>query len=177
MRLRFSWIAVIVAFVLSACAGPQYSRREYAVNKTARSFEYDMKDVWGALEKVVEKKKVLERDPKQVTPSEWSGLRERALELDWAYSQSRDKYKTYTVNSIPKQQPLQVRVKHSFLVKRALGGAEVEVRTLEEVEELDDYGVSTGYAAVGEIDSSRPAELLEQIGQALLSASARPLGQ
>ncbi len=172
------WVIALLSFFgATSCAGPQYSKKEYAAQRTVRTFEYEMKDVWTALEKVVEKKKVIERDPNKVAPSEWSSLRERTLELDWSYSQSRDKYKTYQVNSIPKQQPLQVRVKHSFLVKKAFGGAEVEVTTQEEIEDLDDYGVSKGYFATPDSDTSRSAELLDQIAQALLSASARPLGQ
>jgi len=179
IRLLFSFSSLGILMVMTGagCSGAQYSKKQYADQRASRTFEYEMKDVWTALEKVVEKKKVLERDPTKVTPSEWNQLRERTLELDWAYSQSRDKYKSYTVNSIPKQQPLQVRVKHLFVVKKAFGGAEVQIETREELEQLDDYGVSTGYLAVSEVDSSRAAELLDQIAQALLAASARPLGQ
>ena len=174
----FLIFAVGFTALQSGCAhSPEFSKKAYAENRASRQFEYEMQDVWKALEKVVEKKKVLERDPNKVDAGDWSQLRERTLELDWAYSQSRDKYKSYTVNSIPKQQPLGVRVKHSFIVKKAFGGAEVEIQTQEEIEDLDEYGVSKGYFPTAQVDSSRSAELLDQIANALLSASARPLGQ
>jgi hypothetical protein len=175
---RILVVTLAVSLLQTGCAHhPEFSKKAYAENRSARLFEYEMQDVWKALEKVVEKKKVLERDPNKVDAGDWSQLRERALELDWSYSQSRDKYKSYVVNSVPRQQPLGVRVKHIFTVKKALGGAEVEVRTQEEIEDLDEYGVSKGYFSTSQVDSSRSAELLDQIANALLSASARPLGQ
>jgi hypothetical protein len=42
---------------------------------------------------------------------------------------------------------------------------------------LDEYGVSKGYFPTDQVDSSRAAEILDQIANALLAASARPLGQ
>jgi|GEM_PF-704447 len=171
-------VAVLFSGLVGGCShSPQFSKKAYAENRTSRQFEYEMQDVWKALEKVVEKKKVLERDPNKVDAGDWGQLRERSMELDWSYGQSRDKYKSYVVNSIPKQQPLGVRVKYSLVVKKAFGGATVDVVTQEEIEDLDEYGVSKGYFPTDQVDSSRAAEILDQIANALLAASARPLGQ
>jgi hypothetical protein len=171
-------VAVLFTGLMSGCShSPQFSKKAYAENRTSRQFEYEMQDVWKAIEKVVEKKKVLERDPNKVDAGDWGQLRERSMELDWSYGQSRDKYKSYVVNSIPKQQPLGVRVKYSLVVKKTFGGATVEVVTQEEIEDLDEYGVSKGYFPTDQVDSSRAAEILDQIANALLAASARPLGQ
>jgi hypothetical protein len=156
---------------LSCSSSPAVKKVAYAELKSEKTFEHEFPAVWKAIEKTFDKYKVVERDPEEVEALEWKDLRERSLETDWIYGQSRDKYIEYKVNGLPKRKNLQTRVKFELEAKRTLGGTHVRVSIEEEIERLKLDGSSAGWDSVEQIDSSRTNEIIEKIGVAILSAA------
>jgi len=160
-----------VSGALVACSSsPQIKQDKYAKLSDHRTFEYGMPYVWGGIENVFKGYAIKERDPDDVTEKELESLKERKLETDWSYTQSRDKYYEYKVNGSPRRKNLQMRIRYEIVAKAVLGGVDVSVKTTEELEKLKKDGTSDGYSKVSEVDSSRPAEILEKINLAILSA-------
>jgi len=159
-----------IGLVGCATSAP-YKTQEYAAQRTDRVFEHEMKVVYKAIEKAFEKQKFKSRSPKKVTPTELSQLKEATWETDWVYSQSRDKYVEYEVNSVPKRKPLQVRLKQKVTAKASIAGVQVFVETEEELERIKADGSPNGYEEV-EPDTSRAAEVLDRIQLSILSLGA-----
>jgi hypothetical protein len=165
-------LSLALASISAGCATSlPYKTQQYAAHKTDRVFEQEMKVVYKAIEKAFEKQKFVSKNPKKVTPSELSQLTEATWETDWIYSQSRDKYVEYEVNSVPKRKPLQVRLKQKITAKHSIAGIQVFVETEEELERLKSDGTPNGYVEV-EPDSSRAAEVLDRIQLSILSLGA-----
>jgi hypothetical protein len=157
---------------LSGCAsGPDVKTQAFAELKNERVFESEFPAVWKAIEATMKNHKIVERDPEEVTPLEMKKLKERELTTDWIYTQSRDKYIEYKVNSLPKKKYLQTRMRYQVEAESVMGGTFVKVLIDEEIERLKKDGTPDGYESVSKADSSRAHELLEKIRYALLSAA------
>jgi len=160
---------LLTAGLFGGCASSlPYKTQEYAAQRSERTFEYEMPVVYRAIEKALEKQNVQKRSPKKVTNSELNQLSEAEWVTDWIYSQSRDKYVEYTIDSIPRRKPLQVRLKQTIVARRNIAGVQISVRTEEELERINANGSPNGYEEVTP-DSSRAAELLDRIQLAILS--------
>lgn len=165
-------LAVLTVLAASACSSaPPVKEQAYAKLGDTRTFEYDFPTTWRAIEAALSNFKVTSRDPEDVTPLDLKKLTRRKLDTDWLYGQSRDKYIEFKVNDLPRKQYLQTRVRYTVIASSVLGGTEVHVKTNEEIERLKPDGTSAGYEAEKDIDTSRPAEILDRISQALLSAA------
>lgn len=159
------------ALSLSACSSARPVKTQaYASLSNQKTFEYEFPVVWKAIEAVVRGFKVVDRDPAEVDPNEMRKLTRRKLETDWLYTQSRDKYVEYKINGSFRKQYLQTRLKYVVTAQSRIGGTDVEVKTEEEVEKLKDDGTPAGYDSM-QPDSSRANELLEKIGNSILSAA------
>lgn len=169
-----SLMFVSFAFLLlaSACSstGPQVKQQAFAEYRSSRVYENEFPIVWKAIEESLRNFKVTERDPKEVDEVEMKRILKRTLETDWVYSQSRDKYVEYSVNNTPRKRYLQIRVRFQLLAQRYMGGTEVKVRALEEIEKVDELGNSKGYDSVENVDTSRINDLLEKIQLSILSS-------
>jgi hypothetical protein len=174
-RAVFVVSAILLAggmLVATGCSsGPEVKAQAYAKLKDTRTFEYDFPTVWKGIEATFRNYKVTDRDPDEVSVNEMRKLTRRKLQTDWIYAESRDKYVEYKINDSPRKKYLQTRVKYTVYSNSVMGGTEVRVRTEEEIERLKDDGTPAGYDAVKEQDTSRPNEILDKIGQALLSAA------
>lgn len=170
--LQLVFLAVIASSSISACSSrPPVKKQKYANLKDTRSFEYELPLVWKGIEAALRENRIVERDPKEVDTLEWNKLKERSLETDWIYSQSRDKYQEYQINGSPRKKYLQLRYKYEIEAKRIMGGTEVKVDMKEEIEQLNLDGTSAGYDSADEPDSSRPAEFLDRVNNSILSAA------
>lgn len=165
-------IVLAAAFLAgSGCASsPQVKTQAYAGLKNTRTFEHEFPVVWKGIESALKNYRITERDPTEVDTLEMAKLKERNLETDWVYSQSRDKYQEYQVNGSPRKKYLQARYKYKVQAKRVMGGTEVVVKTEEEIEKLKSDGASDGFSGV-DADSSRANEILEKINNAILAAA------
>jgi hypothetical protein len=156
--------------LVGCSSGPEIKQDKYAKLSDRRTFEYGMPAVWGGIENVFKGHAIKERDPDDVSEKELETLKERELETDWSYTQSRDKYYEYKVNGSPRRKNLQMRIRYEVTAKAVLGGVDVAVKTTEELEKLKPDGTPDGYSKVSNVDSSRPAEILEKINLAILAA-------
>ena len=167
--IQFTIASLLATGLISGCASSlPYKTQEYAAQRSERTFEYEMPVVYRAIEKALEKQNVQKRSPKKVPQSELHQLAEAEWVTDWIYSQSRDKYVEYTIDSIPRRKPLQVRLKQTIVARRSIAGVQISVRTEEELERIKADGSPNGYEEVSP-DSSRAAELLDRIQLAILS--------
>ncbi|MBI2711526.1 MAG: hypothetical protein HYX41_01510 [Bdellovibrio sp.] len=146
-------------------------QQSYATLKTDRTFEEDMPTLWKAIEAALEKHRIIDRDPDEVSVIELKKLTKRTLKTDWIYGRSRDKYQEYTVNDLPRTVYLQTRFKYFITAKTVMGGVNVQVDVTEEIEKLNSDGTSLGYSKSDEPDSSRASDLLDQIQRSIRSAA------
>ena len=167
-------IVVISAFsCILGCSSvgvPPVQSQSYAALGHERVFEVDFHLVWKALEETMHKVKIIDRDPSEVDSGELKRLTRRRMETDWAYTQSRDKYQEYKINGSPRKTYLMARIKYKIEAKKILGGIQVVVNTVEEIERLKDDGSSAGWSSSSAPDPSRANEVLDQLQQALLAA-------
>jgi hypothetical protein len=164
----------LCGLLLSACSSAPIlpvQAQAYAALSHERVFENDFHVVWKALEEVMRKAKVVDRDPSEVDTLELKALTRRTLETDWVYTESRDKYQEYSVNNTPRKVYLMARIKYRVEAKKILGGVQVVVNTIEEIDRLRQDGSSAGYSRSETPDPSRANEILDKIQQAILAAS------
>ena len=162
---------LMMSFALGACSSsPPVKTQAYAKLSDHRTFEYDLRTTWKAIESAFRGNRITQRNPNEVGELEWNKLTERSLETDWIYTQSRDKFVEYKVNGSPRKTYLQTRIKYRVDARRTLGGTDVIVTTQEEVERLKSDGTSEGYDEMEKPDSGRANEILDRINQAILSA-------
>src|SRR4051812_19332467 len=98
---RFVTVLSLVSTLsfLAACAGgPPVKAQKYARLSDHRVFEYEFPVVWKAVETTFKTYKVVDRNPEEVDALEMKKLKQRTLESDWIYAQSRDKYIEFKVN-------------------------------------------------------------------------------
>jgi hypothetical protein len=158
--------------LVSGCAStPPVKSQAYAKLANHRTFENDLPTVWKGVESALHNFKITKRDPDDVNEMEMKKLTHRKLETDWIYTQSRDKYEEYTVNSSPRKVYLQTRMKYQIECKSMMGGTDVTVETSEEIEKLNKDGTSAGYDKSSNVDPSRSSEMLDKIGNSILSAA------
>lgn len=170
--MRTTLFAILPLLALTACSsGPPVQEQAYAKLRDARTFEYDFPTTWKAIEAAFSNYKVTNRDPADVGVLDMKKLTRRRLDTDWIYGQSRDKYIEYKVNDLPRKQYLQTRVRYALTASSVLGGTEVRVKTDEEIERLKPDNTTAGFDKAADVDTSRPAEMLDRINQALLSAA------
>jgi hypothetical protein len=145
----------------------------YAELKTHRTFEYELPLVWKGIEASLKNHKITDRDPEEVDETGWPKLKERSLETDWIYSESRDKYVEYSINGSPRRKLLQIRYRYRILARKVMGGTEVQVRPQEEVEKVDpSTGSPKGYEEMSP-DTARSAELLDRIQNGIFGEVGR----
>lgn len=167
----FQIILFLAVFGLGACSsGPKVQKQKYATLKSSRTFEYDFETVWKAIEASLKNHKITERDPSEVSSTELKNLKERTLESDWIFTESRDKYITYKVNSLPRKKYLQMRYKYFITAQSQIGGTDVHAGIREEIQELNEDGSPKGYEEYKPNDTSRTSELLDKINQEILRA-------
>ncbi len=162
----WTWLplGLVLALVGPGCGGSLPVRQQaYAPQKTEKTFEAEFPQVWGGIEKALEKQRVVKRDPDEVTPTELKKLTVRTAETDWVYGQSRDKYVEFQIEGMPKRKPLGLRYKVQVEARKVLGGVLVRVGTSEEVEQLGTDGSSRGYSRIDQPDTSLAHDLLEKI--------------
>ena len=164
-------MSAAASYGLLGCSSAEVKSQAYATLKNERTFESDFPTVWKGLEKALEKHRVIDRDPEEANEVEMRRLTERTLKTDWIYGRSRDKYQEYKVNDLPRTIYLQTRIKYKVLAKTVIGGVHVKVDMEEEIEKLNPDGTSLGYSKADAPDTSRQAELLDQIEKSLLSAA------
>ncbi|MGZ3696899.1 MAG: hypothetical protein ACXWP5_02300 [Bdellovibrionota bacterium] len=174
MKIHHGTGLLILGFLSLAAGGcssaPTVKSQAYASLPNHRTMEYDFPATWKAIEEVFRNYKVISRKPEEVGVVEMRRLTKRTMETDWIYGQSRDKYIEFTVNSVPRKQYLQTRVKYFLTVASVLGGTDVTVETKEEIERLNNDGTSAGYEPSEVPDPSRASEILEKINGATLAA-------
>jgi hypothetical protein len=177
MNRRSASVLIACLVLMSACStggtrkDPTAQSAHYGKLSSEREFDADMPTLWKAIERAVSGYQIVSRDPDKVDVLEMRKLRQRQLETDWIYSQSRDKYDVAWSAGVPKQVPLQSRIKYKVHAEQQMGGILVQVWTSEELETLAKDGSSNGYHSVDakDVDPSRAAELLDKIRLALLS--------
>jgi hypothetical protein len=164
--------ALLVLAVSCASSGPkpQTETLAYAKLNNEHVYEYDFPATWKGIEEAFRNYHVDGRDPSDVDPLELRKMHKRKLDTDWIIGQSRDKVATIVIDKIPRQQPLQVRIKYQVLAETVFGGTRVTVKTTEELEKLNDDGSHAGFSSVEHPDPSRAAEVLDKIGRAILAA-------
>jgi predicted PilT family ATPase len=164
--------AVLLLSLLNACSSaPPVKSQAYAELKDHRTFEHDFVSVWKAIEEATRSYKVTDRDPSEVSVLELRKLKDRTLQTDWIYGQSRDKYQEYAVNGSTRKTYLQTRVRYKIMAHSVMGGTEVSIHFDEEVESLKSDGSSGGYSGVDRKDPTRASELLDKISTSILSAA------
>lgn len=169
---RFVTLAVLLASLSLSCSSvPEVKKQAYAALKSERVFETEYPKLWKAIEATLRNYRVVERDPQEVAFNEWSSLRERSLETDWIFTQSRDKYQEYQVNGFPRKKYLQTKMRYRIQTRTVMGGVEVSVHVDEEIERLRTDGSSDGYTAM-DADVTRGAEMLDRINAQLLALPA-----
>lgn len=174
MQSFFRWVGLGLVLTLSVagCSSvPEVKKQAYAQLKDERVFETEYPKLWKAIEETLRNYKIVERDPREVAFNEWSSLKERSLETDWIFTQSRDKYQEYKVNGFPRKKYLQTKVRYHIKTQTVMGGVKVHVRVEEEIERLRDDGTSDGYVSA-ESDPARAAEMLDRINAQLLALPA-----
>lgn len=166
-----SVLIVLSAAIATGCSSTRDVKTQaYAKLKSERTFEYDFPVVWKGIESALKNHRIKDRDPEEVGVLEMKKLKERSLETDWIYSQSRDKYVEYTVNGFKRKKYLQIRYRVKLKAERVMGGTQVVVDIDEEIEKLKEDGSSAGFTRAPDPDSSRSNEILNQIEQAILAA-------
>ncbi len=171
MKILIPALILSLTIFSSSCAHqPEVKQEAYATLKDHQTFEYEFPVVWKGIEKSLEKYKIVDRDPDEVSDLDMKKITKRSLETEWVYAQSRDKYVEYKVNDSPRKIFLQTRVKYFINAERRIGGTDVTVKTKEEIEKLNEDGTSAGYESVDNPDTSRPREILDKINLAILSA-------
>lgn len=158
-----------LVFAAACSSKMDVKKQDYAAYKEHRTYEYEFPVVWNAVEKALSRHKVIKRDPEEANALELKKLINRSLETDWVYSKSRDKYVEYKINDLPKRKNLQVRFKYKLNAEKVVGGTDIKVALMEEIEELDKNGEPAGYSASDQVDTSRISQLLDDIKQALWS--------
>ncbi len=182
IQIAFALSLGILA-VVGCSSGPEVKQQKYAKLPDERTFEYEFPTVWSGVEQTFKNFPILKRDPDEVSELELEKLSKRKIETDFIYTNSRDKYQEYKVNGLPKKKYLQSRIKYLLTAQNTLGGVHVTIRTTEEIEKLKPNGESDGYSKVDQIDTSRPAELLDKIQNSIHinggkpAPSAPPIGQ
>ncbi len=171
MRLPLVLLISVVLLAQACSSGPDVKRQAYARYSSERQFEHPFATTWNAIESAVRGWKVVERDPEEANPVELKRMTDRELVTDWIFTQSRDRYHEYLVNSSPRKKYLQLRIRYRVKAKAEIGGTRVTVATEEEVELLGDDGLPRGYERVEETDTSRNKDLLDKINLAILSAA------
>lgn len=163
-------IALALLLTLSAACStaPAVKSQAYAQLQNHRTFEYEFPRVWKGIEEAFKNYRILRRDPDSITNSELKKLKNRILETDWVYSQSREKYVEFKVNGFPQKKYLQTRVQFRVTAQKVLGGIEVYILTTEEVEKLKADGNPTHYEPSAAPDTSRAHEILEKIENSIL---------
>lgn len=165
-----SWMTL--ALGMAGCSStPEVKKQSYAALRNHRVFEVEYPKLWKAIEETLRNHRVVERDPKEVAFNEWSSLRERTLETDWIFTQSKDKYQEYTVNGFPRKKYLQTKMRYRIQTRAVMGGVEVTVLVDEEIERLRVDGASDGYSDA-EPDPARGSEMLDRINAQLLALPA-----
>jgi hypothetical protein len=164
-------IAAVLGTGLVGCShAVPVQHQAYAAVRSSRTFESDFPVVWKAVETVLGKYKVLERDPADVDALQMKKLHERSAKTDWSYGESRDKYVEYQVNGTPRRKNLMTRYRFEVIASRVMGGTDVRIKMDEEIERLKPNGDSAGWDSVDRPDTSRQGELLDRIHMAILSA-------
>src|SRR3712207_3200769 len=122
--MRAALAAILLLTLTTGCAGtrPANQQSRYAKLRSDRVYDAELPAVWKGIEKVVANYKVTDRDPSEVDPLEYKKVKKRELETDWIYSQSRDKYQVAWTNGVPKQIPLQSRIRYKITAERQLAG-------------------------------------------------------
>lgn len=165
-------LSLLLCLSALACAsGRTVKTQAYARLSATRTYETDFATVWKGIGTVLREFKVVEKDPEEASPTELRKMTAGKVETDWVYSQSRDKYVEYKVNSSPRKQYLQMRYRYRIALKTRIGGTDVTVLMDEEIEKLKEDGTPAGYSGVDRPDSSRANELLEKIQQSILAAA------
>lgn len=165
--LASAWLSI----GLSSCSSKMdVKQQKYAKLKDSRVFENEMPDVWKAIEEVFRNYHVTDRDPNKVDGLELRKLKKRTLETDWSSTQSRDKYIEYKVNGFPRKQYLWTRMKFKIIAEAVLGGIQVTVKDVEEIQRLNQDGSDAGYETADAVDSSRTSEILDKIQAQILAA-------
>lgn len=164
-------LLMIFAITATSCSSKMdVKQQQYAKLKDSRVFENEMPEVWKAIEEVFRNYHVTDRDPNKVDTLELRKLRKRTLETDWSATQSRDKYVEFTVNGFPRKQYLWTRMKFKIIAEAVLGGVQVTVKDVEEIQRLNKDGSDAGYDSTDAIDSSRTSEVLDKIQNQILAA-------
>ncbi|MBY0471147.1 hypothetical protein K2X30_08275 [bacterium] len=169
-QIPLSLLTVLTSSIIVGCSStPPVKAQAYANLKDEKTFEYEFPMVWKGIEATLRNYKIAERDPEEVEPLEMQKIKKRTLQTDWIYGQSRDKYQEYKINGTPRKQYLQTRVKYEVIASRVMGGVNVKIITQEEIEKLNSDGSSDGYSKASSPDPSRAAEMIDKIGNSILS--------
>lgn len=164
-----SAIAAGSLLTIVGCTSAEVRQQAYAKLGNERTFEESMPTVWKALESALEKYKIVDRDPEEVSILEMRKLTRRTLKTDWIYGRSRDKYQEYRVNNLPRTVYLQVRFRYEVTAKTVIGGVHLSVSIEEEIEKLNSDGTSLGYSSADQPDPMRAGEFLDGVQKALHS--------
>lgn len=169
LKCMLVW-GLLMYFVLACASTSKVKQQGYAQLSNQRVFENEFSVVWKGLESALKNFKITHRDPADVNDLELTKLKERSLETDWIYSQSRDKYQEYQVNGFPRKKYLQLRYKYNVMANAVIGGTKIQINTQEEIEHLNADGTSAGYHEAEQPDSSLSQGLLEKLQLAILAA-------
>jgi hypothetical protein len=164
------WIVFSLMCFFSCTSTPEVKTQQYATLKNQRDFTHSLPEVWGGIETSLRNHKIIKRKPSEVSPVEFKKLSKRELETDWIYGRSENKYIEYKLNDLPKKQYLNTRHKFIIVASTKIGGTNVEIETIEEVEEVDKKGSSKGYSSSYAPDSRKAHQLLETIRVAIYSS-------
>jgi hypothetical protein len=148
---------------------PPVKTQAYARLPSEQVFEEEFETVWKAIETSLSKTKITRTDPSEITPQELARISQSSIETDWVYSRSKTKYIEYSVNGFPRKTYLQNRYQYRVKATRVIGGIQVSVHVRQELERLDEKGLSAGFTSAEESDSSLSNDLLEKIKAALRS--------
>jgi hypothetical protein len=170
-KTYFGHFFIVGILVASSCSSPMPVKQQaYAKLSNVRQFDAELGEVWRAMKKVHENKKILKSEPKvslDVRSPEFKRRTSVLLATDWIYGQSTDKYVEYQLRGAPQKKYLATRLKYELEAKSVMGGVEVKIDTEEEIEELKADGSSLGFRPVQELDTSRAAGLLDEIETAI----------
>lgn len=158
---------ITLLFLTSCSTTQEVKTQQYAILKNERDYPQTLPEIWGGIESSLKKHKILKREPETVTPVEYKELKQRALETDWIYGRSENKFIEYKMNNLPKKKYLNTRHKFIVTAQSKIGGSKVLVETVEEVEELNEDGESKGYSSSYAPDSKKAHLLLDEIRMAL----------
>jgi len=167
---------VLLSALSSACSSsPDVKKNQYGPTTSERTWEYEFPVVWKAIEEAFRNHKIKERDSDDVDAVELKKLTERSMKTDWIYSQSTDKYVTYTTRDkgAPSRVYLQLRYRIVLEAEKVMGGTQVRIRPEEEIQEVDEKGNPGDYVEVDEEDRDPrlSGRLLDRIEEKI---NARP---